>query len=975
MQKSGSKFVTGLIAFLLGFILGILAIVGAVAGVCVYVVKADLDGIFRTLGIKNQDDEGNYLIVNTEEAKNLGELFSTVYGYLYSEGSSTMDYPVLGKPIDDINGLLPVVQNLLHEKLYPKINGFVDVNWEKFESTPISELPQFLSNTVMDIRPAKMLEKLGMNGLVGEDANVLVKALLAGAEFDYAYNDTVARSELKFPVYYDTYTYNENVSGYFREEAVNGQQAYPSNLDEDLLYDTATKKTYEDGTEKTVYRLYYIPCALNGGSLGDAPLSSDGETIYAEGTSFIAVRYEAEGDKYILDLTNPARYSYPSDYGFHNMDRTGNFYFNNDGEELQIHPVTIRSFSDPNEVFKPLYSTRIKALLGKGEDGIIEALFGNLSVGELMDGKIDFDETVNNLELSKVITVDPEQSVMAYIGYGLSRVQKVEGQEWDYVGHVDIDGVSTECYITSELKGEPAKRTVTRVWYMGKDEEGNPVEKEIKGNKVKEVGAIAADMQVTALLNVKADDAILSYLGYGMWGVTAQSGAGYSHMAKCEIKDEASGEKSEVDVYIKTDAEGYVNEVWYEKDGFKTAVHGTTVSGLSDRISSLTDKLTLPDVLDIKADQSITAYVGYGITHIAEVTGKEHSHEAKYNLNGTEVDCYITTDDNGKITSVWYMDGESKKYISGTSISKLPERIDGISNDLTLSDVMDISEDDSILWALKDSKISELGADVKKLKIKDVLDKEDVEKSMILKQLVNSSIDGLSDSIDALSMQIIYCKEIYNLPEDCDPFEVVPFVAGKEYFITEKGADNKVNFVSVGIVSQADFDNRGRTNYYVKNEEGGYDLAGFSAEWLYYVKEGDGIKLVDSENTNEDLRGKLTAMPADGKYYSYGFANGMWKLIVYRRTETENTEKAYTLNNFGTMINNCTVNIYNATLFELQDAGIIADDQNLNKTLVWYSKESDGTYTRHDDEKLGDITLKRLIDIVLKMEFPKLPTT
>lgn len=959
MAKSGSKFITGLIAFLLGFILGILAMIGAVAGVCVYVVKADLNGIFRTLGIKNQDEEGNYLIVNTEEAKNLGELISQLKGYVQSDGSSTMDYPVLGKSIDEINDLLPVVQNLLKEKLYPAVDKYMDVDWEEFEGTAISNLPQFLSDSVMDIRPAKLLESLGMNGLVGEDANVLVKALLAGAEFDYAYNDTGARSALKFPVYYDTYTYNEKVSGYFREEAVNGQQAYPSNLDEDLLYDTTTKKTYEDGTEKTVYRLYYIPCALNDGSLGDAPLSKDGETIYAEGTTFIAVRYEAEGDKYILDLTNPARYSYPSDYGFHNMDRTGNFYFDNDGEELQIYPVTIRSFSDPDEVFKPLYSTRIKELLGKGEDGIIESLFGNLSVGELMDGKIDFDETVNNLELSKVMTIDPEQSVMAYIGYGLSRVQKVEGQEWDYVGRVEIDGVSTECYLTSELKGEPAKRTVTRVWYMGADENGNPVEKELKGNKVKEVGAIAADMQVTALLNVKADDAILSYLGYGTWGVIAQSGAGYTHVAQCEIKDEASGGKSEVDVFINTDAEGYVTEVWYESDGFKIPVRGTTVNELSDRISSLTDKLALPDVLDIKADQSVTAYVGYGVTHIAEVTGKAHSHEAKYDAGGTEVDCFITTDETGKITSVWYMDGENKKFISGTTISKLPERIDGISNDLTLSDVMDISEDDTVLWALRDSKIRNIGKDVKGLKIKDVLDKEDVEKSMILKQLANSSIDGLSDSIDALSMQIIYCKEIYVLPDDCDPFEVVPFVEGKEYFTTVKGADNKVKFVSVGTVSQSDFDNRGRTNYFVKNDDGEFCIAGFSDEWLFYVKEEGGIKLYDNENPEENDRGKLAAMPADGnKYYSYGYASGMWKLIVYRRTTaTESTEKAYTLNNFATMINNCTVNIYNATLFELQSAGIIDDKLDLSKTLTW----SGGS------KQLSAMTFKELMEVVIGM--------
>ena len=255
-----------------------------------------------------------------------------------------MDYPVLGNSLNDINNLLPVTQKLLSEKLYPMVEKYVDVDWEEFQEVTISEMPQFLSNTLMDVRPAALLEKLGMNGLVGEDANVLVRSLLAGAEFSYAHTE----DGLKFPVYYDTYVFEEGLHAYYREEEVNSQTAYPANLSEDLLFNTKSKNA--DG--KTVYRLYYVPCSIDGnGNLSDAPLyasASDERTReaegeqekinYGEGTTFIAVKYNSDSGEYELDSKNYSQYEYLSDYGFHNIDRTGNYYYSNDNSEMQIYP-------------------------------------------------------------------------------------------------------------------------------------------------------------------------------------------------------------------------------------------------------------------------------------------------------------------------------------------------------------------------------------------------------------------------------------------------------------------------------------------------------------------------------------------------------------------------------------------------------------------------------------------------------------
>lgn len=1091
MAKGGSKVLTAVISFLLGFIFAILVEIGAVVGVYFYVSNTKLDTLFSNMGLNNIDENGNYVYVNTDSdnggASDVGELLEKLKGYLYTDGSSTMDYPVLGKSLEEIGNLLPIVQNTVAEKLYPALNQYLDLDLNKFETVPLSELPQFLSDSVMDIRPAKLLAKFGMDGLVGDDANILVKSLLAGVEFDYARTD----SGLKFPVYYDSYVYNEQLDRYYREEAVNGQQAFPSNLSESLLFKAGTQS--DEG--ETQYRLYYIPCNLDGNILSDATLAEGGDTLYSEGTTFIAV--ERTGNKtYNLNFRNLEQFEYLNEYGLHNMDRTGNFYYTNGNEEKQIHPVTIGSFSKAEEVFKPLYSVGIVELIGGGENGIVADIFGNLSVGELIDGKADIDDMVSNLVLPNVLTIDPEQTLMAYIGYGLTNVKAVNEAGWQYEGQIKVDGVVRDCKILYELKGEPAQRSISRVWYY--DENG--ASHEIKGTKVKEVSSLASSMEITALLDVKADDAVIAYLGYGVSNVVERAGDNYTHVGKYDIVEESNGTAEKVtktvDCFIDTDENGIITNLWYvDENGFDVLIGGTTIDtisdkvsgimehlaitdvmdvawdnsimvymgygvtsvraqsgedysyvgkvevdgekvpcyivtdesgniteifrkdgntkisvsgtkieevadrvgnvmknltlpdlididvddpimgyigygvsgvkkqsdegynrtakfkkddneyeaylyvnedgkvenawyvtehgtedlegtvidGISDIISSLSDNLALPDVLDVTADGAVTAYIGYSITKINPADGDGYTHTAIYTEeDGTEHECFVLTDEkSGKITEVWYFEDGQKVFVNGTTINQLPSKIDGISENLTLSDVMDITEDDSILWALRDSKINEVGKQVKELKIKDVLDAEDIAKSSILSQLANKSVKELSTAIDAISIQSIYAQEIYKLAtKDEDPKEVTEYRSDILYFTLQDGV-------------------------------------------FVYVKDGaedDEVGTLTLQEYEEGVASGVT-------YYSYGEAVGMWRLILFK----DGREKVYTLNNFNNMINTSTANINNATLGTLQEAGIISASANLNKQLTYLEDNVPVTVT------LSELKLRELIDVVIGM--------
>ncbi len=97
----------------------------------------------------------------------------------------------------------------------------------------------------------------------------------------------------------------------------------------------------------------------------------------------------------------------------------------------------------------------------------------------------------------------------------------------------------------------------------------------------------------------------------------------------------------------------------------------------------------------------------------------------------------------------------------------------------------------------------------------------------------------------------------------------------------------------------------------------------------------------------------------------------MWKLILYRVDGTEKTEKAYTINNFNNMVSACSTTVYNSTLKELKEAGIISADTDLNKYLkagTGYLVVNNGSLNITDDKnfatKMQDLTLKELLDFV-----------
>ena len=865
MSKGGSRTLTAIIAFLIGFIFAIIVEAAAIFGIYFYVANTDMDKLFEIAGIENKDENGDYIYVNTDKenggAQTLKELFGVLYGYIYSEGSSKPDYPVAGKTFAEIEKLLPVTGGIV-DKLASVVDPYIDVDWDEFRTTPFTDIVMFINDSIMETRPSKILSALGSDDLVGDDANVIVKSLFSGVETEYA----LTSGGLSLPVFYDTYTLDAD-GNYYRTQIIEQDEVDPSEqLSTEYLVETSQK----DADGNVLYRLYYVPCNLSGGKISEPAiregfvgnqLNEEGvrvyETIYAEGTSYIVVSKNDDGQFTLNDnavLADTTSYSYPVKYGDNYTNLTGNFYKKADGSEVQINTVTVNSLI--NDTFEPLDYVPATELLG--DSSVTAEIFSDMSVGALIDNNIDLKDEIQSLAIGSVIdNVEVTNDVMMYIVYKVTNVSETED---GYVGVYDKDGENIAVNIQVNEQNQVEK--------IVSEADG----REIKGATVSEISEIADNLSVTVLIDVKPDDAVMSYIGYGITNLLEESGniggRSYDFVGKYRLDD-----KSHVVCYIATDADGRISSAWY-MDGSKAVdIQSSTVNNLSDRISGLTEDLTLGGVVDITVDNPIMAYMGYGVTNIVAAQGEGYSYKGMY---GNQ-ECYIktVTDENGKdkITAVWYVDNGNKVYIDGTTIDGVPDRIDGIKNDLTIAEIMgdSLTSDNKILWGLRHYKINNLSDGVGNLVLSDVIDIDD-NSSNILKQLKYTKIDDLSTAIDEITIQSIYAEEIYG---------------------------------------KSDPDRATRYN----------------AEYLYYVYDGETYSLVNGD-------GKLTAGQIaawnDNEYYTYGQAKGMWKLILY----VDGAETVYTINNFHNMINHAAANVNNATLYELLDAGVLEVKRtDLDKTL------------------------------------------
>lgn len=1191
-KSSGSNsVVVGIIAFLLGFLFAFIVLIGSIFGVGYVAATTDINEVFRVFGLENvkdnpesNDDKYNY--VNADEAKNMLQLVQKIME-LSNQGLGEIS-------IDKIDYLAPVTDTVL-DMAYEYIDEVVDFDKETFRKVSLTSVLDTLTTSVYYIRTAKIVDLL--NDKMGYNINLddipVVPNLIKGVEAQYA---TVEGTNLKLPVLFDYYTFNETYNTYDRIKPVNGISAYPTGLSEDYLTETMGK----DADNKTLYKVYYVPCKVSGTSITEAeyisnPLTQTNENVfytddngqkqylhytfrtieYGSGTDFIAVKPQmVDGvETFVIEPNTIDEYYEPYARNYHedvakrseNESMYGvktvngiNYFKDSQGNVVDYDPLTVSDIMlNPGETLNNVYlSDLLTQFAGEGNTDMINEVLAGISLGNVLNGHVDFDEVIQSIKISTFLNeVKADDTVMTYIVYNISNVE-------------NNGGVYTATY---DKGGENEKTVTLTVDANGviksmKDSANNAV----YGNTVKDLNTITEGLTLDIFLDVKADDVIMTYIGYGIEGAVEVTGENWQYEATHGQGTEAKT------VRIYTDNNGYVTKV---TDTNGNTVKGTTINEVSDRVNGIMDVIAIPDFIDINPEEPIMAYIGYGLYDVTAQpgtnNGNAYTHVAKYKDNGTEVAVYVSsennviksvwkdsgeelkgtkanevsslvenvdqalrlsdfidieadnaimayigygvynveevagtnngkaytftgkidkegeaepvivyiaTDANKVITSIW--EGDSGKTVDGTKICDMSEKMDNLYNKLKIRELITISSDSLILNAIKDSTVNGLEARIKLLKIGEIIEIGD-DTPAILKALQNTTIDSLSSDINGITIEaalgvtnespaILQAIKTYTLGNLAGNINNITIEAAlgvtesspkilqaiKGYTLGDLAGnienlkigdivaiDNSSSKILKALedtsINELDTTIKGLTVSDVLEEteinnnailselrdKNIFDLSteidkvliqriysdqvygtgatlknnteiAYSSEYLYYERSGnetDGYTYTITQVNCEGLTdiaydnalGKITEEQFNtGNYYTYGAAQGMWKLVLYRvQSDGTKTEKAYTLNNFDFMVDSCADVVYNSTLNELKDAEIIENTVNLEKTIktVDTSNPISGTGTINyqyvtvvngnvaltsdssQAKKIGELSLKQLLAAIVML--------
>ncbi len=1067
-RKSNSVLV-GVIAFLLGFLFALIVLFGSIFGIGYVAATTDINKVLSVFGLENKNadydendtDSNKYNYINADQAPNIYKLVTEIMN-MANDGLGEIN-------LDRISALAPVTDAVL-DMGYKYIDGVVDFDKEYFEGVPLTSIIDAVKNSMYYVHTGKITETLNKEAGTEIDLSEVPIAgyMIDGIEAEYA-TVTGKGDSFRLPVLFDYYVNDGSAIGYGRTIAVNGTSAYPDNLKNDTSYIQETTLTNADGNK--LYKVFYVPCKVTDNGIEEADYTINKLTVedpnvtftkddvkhnlkykfsvveYGGDTDFIAVKPndESGAEKFTLDYSaikaaknnNPQAddsnryvgYSYYAPYarnyyvgpagrvendmvyGVTTINNI-NFFKDNAGNIIEYDPLLVSDILiDPLDT---LNHVPVWSVVNTSQAQTIKDIFGDTSLGDVLNQNVNFNDLIDDIQLSTFINgVSPDDKVMTYLVFNISDVKKTAG---GYTATYDKNGEKINAVVKvsgGEVVGVSDASTG----------------KSLKGNTVADVTTITDDLTIDVFMDVKADDPILMYLGFGVTDVYKTAGQDYGFVG------DYNGEPA----YIYANSDGTVDRIVTEGGA---TLSGTGINGISDRVNNITDVLSLPDFIDVDPEESILAYLGYGIYDIEAQTGnadgRDYQYVATYKKNGvempvyiaaennggkrniisvwsaggniggtkidqvsdrldtitdvltitefvdidpsdaimaymgygvnkceqvsgtdalgnhydykckytpaggTETECYISLDAQNNAESVWYVDGGVKKTVRGTKISDVPDRINNLQNTLTIGEIITVDDNNAsmILKAIKDTTIGGLDERIKVLTVSDVLEDDKIKQNSVLSQLRNAHITELGNEIDKVLIQRIYSDKIYG---------------------------------------------DGKTIQEVKDGE-------FNPAYLYYEMDENGAFNLTEKNcagltgtAYDNMLGKLTQSDWDNRgstvYYTYGAAQGMWKLILYRIDSGVKTEKAYTINNFNNMVTACSNTVYNSTLGELQEAGIIDNGTDLTKCFkagvdsslnqLYFIINNDNTYGTTADKasatQMKDLTLKQLLNFVDKI--------
>ena len=388
----------------------------------------------------------------------------------------------------------------------------------------------------------------------------------------------------------------------------------------------------------------------------------------ANGTEYELYYSAAQGSALVAAKAEDGTFSLTADaYALYSADTatlSGGYYYDGQDNLVVVYSRTVGDLLDGEDgilsALDDVYVTDLLAGEGGEPDEMLVSVFEGVTVGDLMSGNVAFDDLLSKIHMPEIIDVTPSDAIMMYIGYSISDVEAAEENEpYEYTGVINFYELAGDEWVLSDTRdcfivvGEDG--VVSRVYYL----EGN-AEVDYSGVAVPDIGAQTANVQnalyVKDVIDIDPSDKLMTKLGEYKLG----------------------------------------------------------------EIGNAIDELYVSDfVTDVNVTDSPMAYIAYGISGIETAPlGSAYDYTATYHYiqenTVTKEQAYIVAE-NGVIVSVyWVTENPAECY---TLIGDISTRIDGLMNDLTLGEIIDISPENTILYALSDSTINSLSADIEQLSI------------------------------------------------------------------------------------------------------------------------------------------------------------------------------------------------------------------------------------------------------------------
>lgn len=1094
-KKRGSKIFTAIISFLLGFILAI----GAIVGAGFYIAYADLDQLFALVGFSNSDENGDQYI-NTDENNggfaSVMDLLNRLQTLSGDIGNLTIDE--LETMFPALDGLTQQIYDLLAD--YAEVD-YDELEATKFADLPdfINETIMSIEPAVL-LENLNYAEEMKENAIVwaimagceaqyvyedndenGDKYPVYYDEYVYSEEFgkyyrteagengDTVYPDGVAADdwitetarknddgEIIYRQYYFAYESGDTVYYIVTKADSNGDYVFPLTSDRsadlenddknaDKIYDTeGSSLGYGDSGELSGN--YYYDNDGNKVKVNVVTVRTLTEDAFAPLYNMPATDVIGDSDV-VVEILSGISIGEIMDKSVDLGERINSLSVCSvvdvepDSAILMYIAYNVTDVKEIDGVYTGVYAKGTEdecaVTLTLDSDGYVSGVYGEdggeiagvtvEGIGDQVDGVMDV------LTVGDLMDIEPTNTVMAYLGYKISNVTDVEGETYLYTASYELeDGTLTDCFVVTALNSDGTE-VIERVYY-----EQNGENVEVSCCTVGGISDAVADIRVTAFLDVKADDAILCYLGYGITDLVQVGEYEYTAVYYDESDDSESSEK---DCYVTVNADGTVTSVYYYDDngnGNKVVIAGTKIDEVGDRISSLTDRLALGDVMNVYAtDGNIMTFIAFSVTDVQGDAEKGYT-GVYYDSNGDRQACTVNVAEDGKITSVTVGSTVQKKI----KISDVSSQVDRLTDTLAIGDLIDIDPDSAIMmyiaynitgvekvvdgaagrtyytgtynerdviidvegeedaykvvsvtyqengetvtvYGITVNKISDQISGITENLTLGELINIDTDNDFILGSLSDKKLSELPDEINKLTIQQLYADAIYvygytyesDNSKEGDSYAILYEVVNREIKVDSDGllkvvaqdpAEGEIAFSTDYIYYYADGDNLvlvgkltslpddGKT-YYTFGEYGKIE---FNSNYIYYYKDESGnLVLVNNDDLKNGTRGKLTEFNDEYTYYTYGESQGVWKILLC----DDGNEKLWTLDDLGNLMENAKQSIGNATLLELADAGIIA------KSELY----TDETYTtlktvQYGDEKviLGNLTITGLIKLV-----------